>query len=277
MNPPLPPGFDCDTINAEALLGRLSVKGTRLGLPDGMSYRYLVLPHRSVPGHVAARSAQNRRPGRSGATVIGPAAAQGARAFELAAMRRGGPAVWRAELWGADAGATGERQRWPGPRHLGPHAGGSRPRRIAWRQTWSSATLTPAKVAPRFDGVTAPLDWIHRRDGATDIYFVANLSNRPVSARAVFRAAGQRPELWDAGDWPDSSACRSPRWKKGAPLCRSSSSPSRASSSCSAKRRPRRNVKRRGTSRDAGAFNELAGPWEVSFDPQLGRPGKRGV
>ena len=37
-------GFDYDWINADALLQRASAKDGRLLLPDGMSYRYLLLP-----------------------------------------------------------------------------------------------------------------------------------------------------------------------------------------------------------------------------------------
>ena len=44
LDPPLPPGCDCDTINADALISRLSVdEQGRLRLPDGLTYRYLVL------------------------------------------------------------------------------------------------------------------------------------------------------------------------------------------------------------------------------------------
>jgi hypothetical protein len=42
-----------------------------------------------------------------------------------------------------------------------------------------------------------PLRWTHRRDGPTDIYFVANPSSATVAATAVFRVNGTRPELWD--------------------------------------------------------------------------------
>ena len=73
MNPPLPPGFDCDTINAEVLLGRLSAKGGRLKLPDGMSYQYLVLPHRSSPAMSPAVCRKIAELVEAGATVIGPA------------------------------------------------------------------------------------------------------------------------------------------------------------------------------------------------------------
>jgi len=42
--PSLGEGYDYDVCNAEVLLTRMSVKGNRIVLPDGMSYRLLVLP-----------------------------------------------------------------------------------------------------------------------------------------------------------------------------------------------------------------------------------------
>jgi hypothetical protein len=38
----------------------------------------------------------------------------------------------------------------------------------------------------------------HRSDGTTDIYFLANTSNKPVTFTASLRCTGRRPILWDA-------------------------------------------------------------------------------
>ncbi len=48
------------------------------------------------------------------------------------------------------------------------------------------------------------LDYIHRRDGETDIYFVANRSNRWETVRCTFRVTGKAPELWQ----PDRATIR---------------------------------------------------------------------
>ena len=49
MPNPLPPaGYRYDEISAEALMRRVSVCDGKLVLPDGMSYRALVLPERIV-------------------------------------------------------------------------------------------------------------------------------------------------------------------------------------------------------------------------------------
>ncbi len=41
------------------------------------------------------------------------------------------------------------------------------------------------------------LDYIHRRDGQTDIYFVINRTKRPEEVQCHFRVMGKAPELWD--------------------------------------------------------------------------------
>jgi hypothetical protein len=53
---------------------------------------------------------------------------------------------------------------------------------------------------PRFPpDLTAPagIDFIHRRDGDTDIYFVSNKTSQPLQANVRFRAGLRVPELWD--------------------------------------------------------------------------------
>jgi hypothetical protein len=109
MSPPLPAGFDCDTINAEALMGRLSVKGGRLRLPDGMSYRYLVLPHRSSPAMSPAVCRKIAQLVKGGATVIGPAPQ---RAPGLSDWPQCDAEVqaFANELWGPHPDAAGERR-----------------------------------------------------------------------------------------------------------------------------------------------------------------------
>jgi len=48
-----------------------------------------------------------------------------------------------------------------------------------------------------FGGAEASLDYIHRRSGQTEIFFVANQLDRPQEARCTFRVRARRPELWD--------------------------------------------------------------------------------
>lgn len=44
---------------------------------------------------------------------------------------------------------------------------------------------------------TAGMNWIHRRVGSSETYFVANPQHREVQALCTFRVRGLQPELWD--------------------------------------------------------------------------------
>jgi hypothetical protein len=43
LDPPPPLGYDWDTIDADSIQKRLKIEGGRIVLPDGMSYRALML------------------------------------------------------------------------------------------------------------------------------------------------------------------------------------------------------------------------------------------
>ena len=69
-DPSLGKGYDYDVCNAEVLLTRLSVKDGRVVLPDGMSYRLLVLPDsKRMPVEVLQKIQELVK---AGATVVGP-------------------------------------------------------------------------------------------------------------------------------------------------------------------------------------------------------------
>jgi hypothetical protein len=61
--------------------------------------------------------------------------------------------------------------------------------------------LAAAKTPPDFEYSRPEPDshlvWIHRHDGDTDIYFVANQKRRAEDLTGSFRVDGREPELWD--------------------------------------------------------------------------------
>lgn len=58
-----------------------------------------------------------------------------------------------------------------------------------------AAILRADGVVPDFES-NGPLRYTHRRDGAAEIYFVANRSAAPATANAAFRVTDRTPELW---------------------------------------------------------------------------------
>lgn len=158
-------GYRGDACPAEALMTRVSVRGGRLVLPDGMSYRALVLPgaETMTPELMACIG----RLARAGATIIGtpPRRAPGLRGYP------DGDAALRAEakaLWDSGRVITGQ----------------------------TAAEVLAARGVPPDFSADRVLNFAHRRVGQTDLYFVANTSPHAVNAVCSFRVTGRRVEIW---------------------------------------------------------------------------------
>jgi len=175
-------GYDYDNCSAEVLMTRMSVKDGRLVLPDGMSYRVLVL-HERTP-MTPELLAKIRDLVRDGATVIGarPVKSPSLRNFPAcdAEVQRISSEVWA----DCDGGAVKSRQFGKGK-----VACGISPEKF----------LTESGVPTDFTS-SARLNYIHRSTGSAEIYFVANPQNYSITSETTFRVSGQRPEFW----WPET-------------------------------------------------------------------------
>jgi hypothetical protein len=170
------PGYDYDVTTEEAILTRLSVDDGRLTLPDGMSYRLLVLPAREVISLPVLRKIQELV--EAGATVVGPKPlyASGLTGFPESDAQ---VCAIADVLWGAHTGK------------------GRVISDLTAREVLASDAIPPDFELTNDADENARIHWIHRRDGDTDIYFVATRSEQSRSIRATFRVAGRAPELWD--------------------------------------------------------------------------------
>jgi hypothetical protein len=183
------PRYDYDVINEEVLLSRMQVSDGRLVLPDGMSYRVLVLPqHQIISLDALQKLAQLVK---DGATIIGPKplSVTGLKEYPTCDVQL---AELAGQLWGPCDGRTVTQNLYGKGR-------------VIW---WKSAKdiLALSGVPPDFecfgDGPQDGLNYIHRIAGDTDIYFVSNPSDQPKYYQCTFRAADKAPELWlpDTGD-----------------------------------------------------------------------------
>jgi hypothetical protein len=194
------PGYDYDVVTSEVILDRMSVKDGRLVLPDGMSYRVLVLPEREVISLPVLRKL--RELVAAGATVVGPkpVRAQGLENFpqcdaEVAAIAD--------ELWGKEPRRRANARFGKGRVIAGRDGvdletgqkGGSVFCQVAARDVlWADGVVEDFAIGRE---PNLPLDYIHRRDGDTDIYFIANRTNVMVGGMGHFRVADKAPEFWD--------------------------------------------------------------------------------
>jgi hypothetical protein len=208
LQPKPPEGLDFDFCNRE-ILGRLQVQDGTLLVPGGTRYRLLVLPPvthmrpatlRTIAALVA-----------DGAVVIGPKPER---------------------VPGLEGGAEAERElRTLADRVWGncdgkavtthPHGRG----RVYWGRPLEEI-CHELKLTPDFlfeASATAPLgktlypgagtEYIHRRLGETDVYFVSNQHSQAKTVRASFRVKDRLPELWH----PDSGRTEvAPEFEAGA-------------------------------------------------------------
>ena len=241
------PGYDYDVITEEALLTRVAVKDGRIVLPDGMSYRVLVLRNQHVISLPVLRKIAELV--KAGATVIGPKPTQ------ATSLQHSDDEVRQIAnaLWVKGKVIDGQSAR----------------------EVLQSAGVLPDFEYKGGDDQT-DIDYIHRRDGNVDIYFVASRGTRQEVVNCTFRVTGKTPQLWD----PVSGHRRSPALhteQEGRtslpiqfPPCGScfvifgESTPADHSAATTA-------------TKTAAAkpvnFEKLSGPWQVTFDPKWGGPG----
>lgn len=146
----LPFGYDFDIINSDILINTLSVVKGKLVLPDGVSYRLLVIPGRKdIPQAVIRKINQLAA---AGATI-------------LLENSENVPA-------GMPDGAL--------------------------KNISIGEALKKLAVTEDFTGDATRWDFIHRKTGTGDMYFVSNPTDNTVSGECTFRANGKQVEYWDA-------------------------------------------------------------------------------
>jgi alpha-L-rhamnosidase len=118
----------------------------------------------------------------------------------------------------------------------------------------------------------AAIEFIHRRDAGTDIYFVASRGARPMSVGCAFRVAGKAAELWDAvtGDRRGAAATQPDGGRMAVALDLAP-----FGSVFVVFREPTTDRVPAGSGVGAPSFVpefDPGGPWEVAFDPKWGVP-----
>ena len=178
-------GYDWDECSADVVMNRMRVENGRIVLPDGMSYRVLVLPDSQTM--TPTLLAKINELVEAGATIIGRAPIKSP---SLGDYPRCDQQVKQlaAALWGDAPSPAGERKVGRG--------------RVIWGRT-AEQVLGKDGVAPDFAtsaGTSLALRFIHRATSDADIYFVANGRPYATTVSGAFRVSGRVPELW----WPDS-------------------------------------------------------------------------
>ena len=131
-----------------------------------------------------------------------------------------------------------------------------------------SDALQEMKVPLDFES-DGPIRSIHRRDGNTEIYFLANREERSLNANCSFRVAGKTPELWNplTGERRALTDFTEKNGRTSIPLKFEA-----GQSWFVIFRRANRTVKRVPNFPTVESVGQINGPWQVSFDPKFGGP-----
>ncbi|MEY2427287.1 MAG: (4-O-methyl)-D-glucuronate---lignin esterase, partial [Verrucomicrobiota bacterium] len=257
--PTLGEGYDHDNCNSDVLLTRMSVRNGRIILPDGMSYRVLILPdEQSMPSKDLEKVASLIE---SGATVVGPPPTGMAgmpvhpneeRKFDAMASR----------LWSGLDGTNVTRKKVRAGRLI--------------RGRTARQVLQDDGVPPDFEehGLSdaGTIDWIHRQSGGAEIYYVASRWEHPEKIDCTFRVAGKQPELWNpvTGVMRDATAFHQEKGRTILPLefdpCGSIFVVFRKAIPTTLSGKTASN------SLATQLQATLAGAWTVNFDPKWGGP-----
>ncbi len=183
-DPALPAGYDYDAVNADVLLHHAAMQDGRLVLDGGMSYRVLILPTadpamtpdvlRKLAEFVADGLVLAGQPPKASPSLQDYPACD----VEVKTLAAG--------IWGNCDG----RSRTEHPLGRG---------KAVWGRPLATV-FGELKLEPDFKypaSNDSRLHFIHRREGDTDIYFVASQRNRFETIDCSFRVEGKQPELWN--------------------------------------------------------------------------------
>ena len=167
----MPNGYDYDVCDPRAINERITVKDGQLVLPDGVSYRLLVLP--DDPSMTLTMLRRLEALVKDGATIVGrtkptfsPTLSD--KPEQMSAFLRLADTLW-------DSG------------------------KVISDKTVAEV-LKLKGIPPDFEarGAKAQIRYIHRREGGADSYFVASSGKEAQKVEAVFRTTAGQPLLLDA-------------------------------------------------------------------------------
>jgi hypothetical protein len=183
-HPELPAGYSFDYINYDVLMNRMDVEDGRFILPDGMSYRILVLPEsKTMRPELLEKISQLVE---KGGVILGspPSKAPGKKDYPQSDQK---VASLAKALWG-DLDGEGLTRRDFGK--------GMVFRNCALEEIFETLELPADFSVP----VDLSLLWIHRTLPGMDIYFLTNQGEEELSFTGNFRVSGMHPQWWNAID-----------------------------------------------------------------------------
>ena len=179
-NPQLPDGYNFDYVNAE-VIEKMHIKNGRFVLPDGMSYKVLVLPPQNTMRPAVLSKLKQLIT--DGGIVVGPAPTNSPSLHNYPACDEQVKHEAQ-ELW----------QNCDGVKSKSISVGkGKIYNGVELPQIFKELNLIPD--IGNIDAKSFP--WIHRSAPDAEIYYISNQKDQLAEFSPSFRVAGLQPELWD--------------------------------------------------------------------------------
>jgi hypothetical protein len=249
-SPDIPGGYNFDYINADALIHVLTFKDGQLATPSGMRYRVLALDDHtqqmSLPVLKKIRDLVE-----AGAVVRGlkpaetPSLSDDPKEFQSIAD----------QLWGSGSGNSVGKGRVYGDKSLGE-------------------VLDAIQVAQDFHYTRRYPDtdilFVHRKLSDADLYFVDNRNDRDETLDATFRVTGKEAELWHT----DTGAIEPASFQIVNGTTRVPLHLEPWGTVFVVFRKPAKTSSRGLPKTVETTLSTVGGPWDLSFEPNLGAPAK---
>ncbi|HEC44240.1 MAG TPA: hypothetical protein ENI20_15570 [Bacteroides sp.] len=174
--PELPGGYSFDYINAEVIINRLSVEDGKFVLPDGMSYRMMVLPQlETMRPELMAKLEQLVA---EGGIIYGQAP-------------KSSPSLQNYPQCDEQLKSLAAKL-WAGDEKVKTYGKGAVVDGLPLQET-----LDYFRIGKDVD-VSDEVLWTHRSLDGMEIYFLTNQSGEEIAVNPSFRVDGLKPQLWDA-------------------------------------------------------------------------------
>ena len=178
------PGYDYDVTSTEALLQRISIANGVLQTPEGIRYKALALPRSRIFPLAVLKLAEEYL--RNGGTLIGerPLRSQGiVPAEETQQFDEIADRLWAACEKSAD-------------KHIAVGKGQLFCKTSARNALGVTGDLPDLEEAGSGNG--AVLDYVHRRAGEADIYFIRNTLDKSIKTAILLLVKDRQPEIFHA-------------------------------------------------------------------------------
>ncbi|WP_203257168.1 glycosyl hydrolase [Hyunsoonleella ulvae] len=181
--PEIPKGYSYDYINAEVILNRLSVKDGRFVLPDGMSYKVMVLPPFKTMRPELLQKIENLV--QQGGIILGQQPEKSPSLENYPTSDNIVKSIAN-KMWGGD---------YEGSKMANSYGDGKVFDGYDLSEVFKIVNLS--KDVEVLDD--APVLWTHRRTPEMELYFITNQSNKQIEIAPTFRVdKNWKPQLWDA-------------------------------------------------------------------------------